>query len=365
MIGSEEGCAALLAGLPGMGPKRLSDLLAAWGPTDAWAHIRSGRARELGADLEALAAGWDRARVDADPAREAMRHAALGVAVLLRGGPGYPVALSGDIEAPAVLFAQGEVSTIEGPRVAIVGTRRCTGTGAGFARQLGRELAEAGVVVVSGLALGIDGASHRGVLDGAGPSWAGPVGVIGSGHDVVYPRRHGGLWRSVGERGVLLGEAPLGAPPAAWRFPARNRIIAALADLVVVVESHAAGGSMLTVSEAIDRGTQVMAVPGSIRNPASAGTNQLLAEGCHPARDTDDVLMALGLVPGGRRVSPDRRRAPDAVALSVLDAFDWEPATLEHLVLRTGLPIGQLSLSVHQLLEAGWIRSDGSFYERL
>ena len=248
-------------------------------------------------------------------------------------------------------------------RVAIVGTRRCTGAGAGFARELGRELTEAGVAVVSGLALGIDGASHRGVLDAGGR----PIGVVGSGLDVVYPSRHRDLWQRVADDGVLLSEAPLGARPAAWRFPARNRIIAGLADLVVVVESHAAGGSMHTVREAADRDIEVMAVPGSVRCPSAAGTNQLLADGCAPVRDVTDVLVALGL---SRRL-PSRRRRPQGRrpirrGKQVLAAFDWEPATLEHLAVRSGLALPDLALAAASpCSKPGWIEAAGGWYERV
>ncbi|MEO7571439.1 MAG: DNA-processing protein DprA, partial [Acidimicrobiales bacterium] len=246
-------------------------------------------------------------------------------------------------------------------RVAIVGTRRCTGGGAGVARELGRELTEAGVTIVSGLALGIDGAAHRGVLDAGGA----PVGVVGCGLDVVYPSRHRDLWAQVRSAGLLLSEAPLGVRPAAWRFPARNRIIAGLADLVVVVESHAKGGSMHTVREADDRAIQVMAVPGSVRSPSAAGTNQLLAEGCAPVRDATDVLVALGLSVATRAADADRRAKPDPTGQTVLAAFDWEPATLEHLVVRTGLRLPDLALTLEQLLAAGWVESAGGWYERV
>jgi DNA processing protein len=373
----EDGCAALLAGLPGMGPRRLTVLLDRWAPEEAWAHATSGDGRELAllrttappTDLASLAATWARAAASgrSDPVAVAQAHLAAGVAILRRGQTGYPSALADDIEPPAVLFVQGHLGVLDGPRVAIVGTRRCTGGGAGVARGLGRDLAAAGVAVVSGLALGVDGAAHRGVLDvvSDGPSVAGPVGVVGCGHDQPYPARHRDLWHAVAARGALVGEAPLGVRPAAWRFPARNRIIAALADLVVVVESHSAGGSLLTVKEAIDRGVEVMAVPGSVRSPAAAGTNQLLAEGCHPVRDADDVLLALGMVPGGRRVPSDRRPAPDAIGRALLEAFDWEPATLEHLALRTGRPIPELALALHGLEADGWVAGTGAWYERL
>ncbi len=222
------------------------------------------------------------------------------------------------------------------------------------------------MAVVSGLALGIDGAAHRGSIDHlATDAGAAPIGVIGCGHDLPYPDRHRALWAEVAARGVLLGEAPLGGRPVAWRFPARNRIIAALADIVVVVESHAVGGSLLTVREAIDRGVDVMAVPGSVRSPAAAGVNQLLAEGCHPVRDADDVLVALGMVPGGRRSGPDPRPPPDASEREVLEAFDWEPATLEHLALRTGRAVPDLALRLHRLETGGWITAQGPWYERV
>jgi DNA processing protein len=217
------------------------------------------------------------------------------------------------------------------------------------------------VGIVSGLALGIDGASHRGVLDAGGH----PIGVVGSGLDVVYPSRHRDLWARVSADGLLLSEAPLGARPTAWRFPARNRIIAGLADLVVVVESHAAGGSMHTVREAADRSIQVMAVPGSVRCPSAAGTNQLLADGCAPVRDATDVLVALGLSAASRASVADQRVQPDPVGERVLAAFDWEPATLEHLAVRTGLELPDLALAVQSLLDTGWIDAAGGWYERV
>jgi DNA processing protein len=344
------GCAALLAGLPNMGPRSLTEEIDRWGPVEAWARSPARAAGSSGAA--------------ADPRQVLRQHEERGVAILLRGDPDYPVELLDDLFPPPVLFARGDLSVLTAPRVAIVGTRRCTGAGAGIARALGRDLAAAGVAVVSGLALGIDGAAHRGALDDPEAPGA-PIGVIGCGHDLPYPPRHADLWEAVAARGALLGEAPLGTRPAPWRFPARNRIIAALADLVVVVESHAGGGSLLTVKEAMDRDIDVMAVPGSVRSPASAGTNQLLADGCHPVRDADDVLVALGMVPGGRRTGRDARTPPDAVGRAVLDAFDWEPATLEHLALRTGRGVPDLALALHRLEADGWVSAQGPWYERV
>ena len=180
------------------------------------------------------------------------------------------------------------------------------------------DLADAGVAVVSGLALGVDGAAQAGALDRGG---APVIGVVGSGLDVVYPRQHSALWRSIADAGLLVGEAPPGASPERWRFPARNRIIAAIADAVVVIESHARGGSLSTVDAALARDRTILAVPGSIRSPASDGTNDLLAQGAAPARDAGDVLVALGLVPLPAQrlaaVRPRHRRPGRAAGLVV------------------------------------------------
>ncbi len=373
------GCAALLAGLPGMGPRRLTALLDRWEPAEAWERATSGSVPRLhdpdgrpllagsnATSVASLLQAWRAAGAGADTTAVAAAHRAAGVAVLLRTDEGYPEALRADTEPPAVLFALGDLAVLHAPRVAVVGTRRCTGAGAGMARQLGRELASEGVVIVSGLALGIDGAAHRGVLDVRGePTAAPPVGVVGCGLDVVYPARHRDLWAAVAEAGVLLSEAPLGARPAAWRFPARNRVIAALADVVVVVESHAAGGSLHTVAEAEQRDRPVLAVPGSVRSPAAVGTNQLLADGCHPARDSADVLMALGLTPAVRRRTVDARSSPDPAGAALLDAFGWEPATFEQLAVRTGGPLAELAMTLETLVGQGWVAVDGGWYERV
>jgi DNA processing protein len=245
--------------------------------------------------------------------------------------------------------------------VAVVGTRRCTRYGREVAAELGEGLAAAGVAVVSGLALGIDAAAHVGALRGGAP----PIAVVGCGLDVVYPRANRGLWQQVAATGVVLGEWPLGVAPVAWRFPARNRLIAALADVVVVVESHDRGGSLSTVAEAARRDRPVMAVPGPVRSPASAGANRLLADGCAPVCGLDDVLVALGLSPGRRRPARERRPAPDADGAVVLDALGWQAASLEQLAVRTGLRIGALVVALERLRVLGWIDARDGWFERI
>ena len=339
------------AGATGDGPHRPAT--AVGGPAAAWARVLAG------ACGEALA----RAAAATSVAEVAEAHRRAGVTVHLLGADGFPAALAGDHEAPPVLLSFG-AAVPDGPRVGIVGTRRATGYGRDVARELGRELAAAGVGVVSGLALGIDGAAHEGALS-AGRAAAPPVGVVGSGLDVVYPRRHADLWRRVALAGVLLSEAPLGARPEPWRFPARNRLIAALADVLVVVESHAAGGSMHTVRAAAERGVTVMAVPGPVRSAASAGTNALLADGCPPARDTDDVLVALSLEARPRSAAVERRPEPAAEDAPVLAVLGWQPIGVDQVVEATGLAPSRVALSLVRLEQDGWARGQGGWWERV
>ncbi len=318
----DEAYAAALATLPGAGPRVLRRWLDDGAPGDVWSRLSAGTgappmvAAARSADVGAI---WSVHR----------RH---GITVCLRGRPPYPACLADDLEAPAVLFALGDPAAADHfPRVAVVGTRTPTRYGLGVAAQLGADLAAAGVAVVSGLALGIDGAAHEGaavvwegarspdrcdVSNGSQPAGATqdgapsigpapPLAVVAGGLDRAYPRRHALLWERVARSGAVLSEAPVGTADLGWRFPQRNRILAALAEVVVVVECHATGGSLHTVQAAVRRGVTVGAVPGSVRSPASAGTNDLLADGCIVVRDTTDVLVALGLA---RPIAP--RRSP-------------------------------------------------------
>ena len=310
-----------------------------------------------------LGAAWRTAAAAADVDGLWRAHLEAGVRVDVLGGDGYPAMVAADHEAPALLFSRGDAGALTaGRRVAIVGTRRCTRYGRDVAWELGRDLAAAGVTVVSGLALGVDGAAHAGALEaGGGP----PVAVVGSGLDVVYPRRHAGLWAAVAEAGLLLSEAPLGARPEPWRFPVRNRVIAAVSEVVVVVESHVTGGSRYTVEAAEARGRTVMAVPGPVRSPASAYTNTLLADGCPPARDAIDVLVALGLSTAHDPGVVDRRSPPGPVEARVLEALGWEAASLDDIVARAGLGPGQASLALARLQRDGWVGGAGGWWERI
>ena len=352
-----------LASLPAVGPARLRALLAIGRPAELWTSLQGPPLPELVevAGKWDLYEQWRRTALGLDVARLWSRHREYGVGVAALGTPGYPSALGGDLDPPAVVFHQGDPRVVQGPRVAIVGTRRCTRYGSDVAFELGRDLAMAGVGVVSGLALGIDAAAHAGALDAKG---APPIAVVGNGMDKVYPERNRTLWRTVAERGLLLGEAPLGAPPERWRFPARNRIIAALADVVVVVESHASGGAMHTVVEAAARNRTVLAVPGPVRSSASDGCHELLADGCAPCRNADDVLLALGI--SGVETAPlDFRPNPGKLGQQVLEALGWQPADAEQVKSRTGLTMVQVAEAVEELRAAGWVAVSGRWIEQV
>jgi len=358
---------AALAGLPGMGPARLSAILRRWPPDEAWEAVTAARAHldpVVAATVripELCASRWRTSAQDTDVAALWAAHGAAGVDVRAPGEPGFPPVLGADPEPPAVLFTRGHLGALDRPRVAIVGTRRCTWAGRSIAAELGAGLASAGVCVVSGLALGIDGAAHRGALATEG---APPVAVVGTGLDVVYPRRHADLWEAVAAAGAMVSEYPLGTRPEPWRFPARNRLVAALADVLVVVESHARGGSLHTVTAALERGVGVMAVPGPVRAAASAGTNALLVAGAAPVRDADDVLIALGL----DSAAACRRPPPDEVGLDPHEAIlladlRQSPATVEQLASRLDRSLAAVAVDLVRLEARGLVITSGSWWE--
>jgi DNA processing protein len=359
-LGPAEVAAATLVCLPDMGPSRLRTVLNRWpDPCTALRAVRDGRACDALLrdsqqsrvwEARALARSWARAARSLDLAPELARR---GTTVLLDGSADYPIC--DDVpDRPGVLLVEGSVpDVLARPRVAIVGTRSASVHGLTDARELGAFLAGCGVTVVSGLAIGIDGAAHVGALDAGG----GVVGVVATGLDVVYPRRHVVLFERVRSAGVLVSETGFGVGANRFRFPVRNRIIAALADVVVVVEATLRGGARITAEAALEYGRTVLSVPGSRRNPAAEGCNALLADGAHPLLDPDDVLVALGLTPGARRGwgAPAARATPQGDAARVLKACAGEAATVDQLASRTALPLPGVTIALFQLERQGWI----------
>ncbi len=356
-----------LVSLPSLGPLRARWLLGGGSAADVLDELRAGRLpvtlgpRPPGVTAD-LVTRWQAAALKVD-----LRSAAEGIErhrITLLGpdDPAWPFV--DDPDPPVLVLSQGDPALIgRRPAVGIVGTRQCTSIGREVAIRLGRELAEANVVVVSGLAAGIDGAAHRGALQVGGPV----VGVVGTGLDVIYPRVNESLWQQVRSQGALLTEAALGARATRWRFPARNRLIAALVDVLVVVESHRSGGSLSTATEAADRGRTVMAVPGSVLSPASEGTNRLLADGCPPACGADDVLLALEL-DGARAPEPSDHGSPSDVMEPVLGPLEARiveevaagACHLDRLVEATHSPITEVLAAVRQLDTRRVVTLEGS-----
>jgi DNA processing protein len=261
----------------------------------------------------------------------------------------YPDSLRDAADAPWALIGRGDPRLLEGLEpfgtVTIVGARRATSYGREIARELGQDLARAGMVVVSGLAFGIDACAHRGAIE-AGRT----IAVLGCGPDVAYPASHRSLWRRICECGLVLSEFPPGATPWRWTFPARNRIMAALAGMTVVVEAAARSGSLITTDLAADLGRDLGAVPGPVTSRASAGPNALLASGAHVVRDAQDVLDAL-LGPGRERLEPTLPDLdPDLEA--ALAAVEAGNSTCDAVATATGLtgPAAAAALSRLELL---------------
>ncbi|HUH16047.1 MAG TPA: DNA-processing protein DprA [Gaiellaceae bacterium] len=278
------------------------------------------------------------------------RLAARSVRFLARSDAEFPPLLRAIHDPPVGLFLRGAGSAelLRRPAVGIVGARACSPYGAQVARSLGRELAGAGLVVVSGLARGVDGEAHRGALEADGLT----VAVLGCGVDRDYPASNRELARRICERGLVVSEYAPGVEPAPWRFPARNRIIAGLAAATVVVEARERSGALITADLALEEGREVFAVPGEITSALSAGTNALLRQGATALTSPDDVLDALGL---------ERRAAiaPPAEAAAFLALL---PASADELARATGKEAGELAAELCELELAGLVREQEGVY---
>ena len=373
-VNSESSYAAALAALPLLGPHRLHKLLTRHIPSEAWAVIRGDYRAH--ASVEALFSreflGHKLRERATDEHLHTINEQCLksDIRTTFIGDLEYPAILAVDIAPPAVLFWCGDLGALSQRRVGIIGTRAATAAGRYMASQLGHDLAAQGIAVVSGLARGIDAWAHRGATNpslraGPGsPEIGRPIAVVASGLDVVYPRENTQLWRDAQNLGVVLSESPPGTPPEAFRFPLRNRILAALCEVLVVVESRVVGGSMITVEEAQKRDVMVMAVPGSPRTSSAAGTNLLLQQGCAPVVEVADILVALGL--DHRRCFPnifDPRHQPKDGDQRILDLFGNDAVTLDQLMVRTKIDLVTTALSLGRLEADGWVVNNGGWWE--
>ncbi len=292
-----------------------------------------------------------------------------GLQFVAHGTVGYPVQLGDLSHPPAGLFFKGDAGQLGAlllsPRITIVGTRRATAYGTRAAREFAAAFAARGIVVVSGMALGIDGRAHEAALDVGGLTAA----VLGSGADVAYPRRHRELYRLIAERGVVFSELPPGTAPSPWSFPHRNRLLAALGDAVVVIEGSLTSGAMQTAEQAAMLGRPVFAVPGSIYAEGQRGCNLLVRDGATPALDPDttveEFLLQTRIERGERRAreegharagrdGQDSFRELAAVGReAILEAIAEQPCSIDALVLRTGVTARHLSAALAELELAG------------
>jgi DNA processing protein len=275
-----------------------------------------------------------------------------------RGGSGYPPLLAELHDPPARLHLRGGPADIlSRPAVAVVGARSCSPYGAQVARELTRELAAAGIVVVSGLARGIDGEAHRGALAGGGPT----VAVLGCGIDRDYPRAHAELARRIAESGLVISEYPAGVEPAPWRFPARNRIVAGLAAATVVVEARERSGALITADFALELGRDVLAVPGEITSGLSKGTNDLIRQGATPLLTPGDVLEALGV----ERSSPPAPQGLSPEGKAVLEFLARGAApSLDEISRGTGVGSAEVAVALTELELAGLVAQGDGRYRR-
>ena len=278
--------------------------------------------------------------------------------VLTLGDSSYPPQLLESADPPLLLFAQGRLELRMAPAIAIDGSRNPTAQGADNARAFAAHLSQAGLTVVSGLALGIDGAAHEGGLTGRGAT----IAVMGTGADRIYPARHRTLAHRIAEHGLLLTEFPIGTPPLPENFPMRNRIIAGLARGTLVVEAALPSGSLSTARAAIESGREVFAIPGSIHSPQSRGCHALIKQGAKLVESADDVLGELDWqARPAMAPRPDEGPAHDPI----LDALGHDPATLDALGARTGLGAADLNARLLELELDGLVaRLPGGLFQR-
>lgn len=279
-----------------------------------------------------------------------------GIRFVGRSTPEFPRLLSAIHDPPVGLFVRGSGSLeiLADVSIAVVGARACSTYGAQVARTIGRELAAAGVVVVSGMARGVDGEAHRGALEADGIT----VAVLGCGVDRDYPAAHASLAREIADRGLVISEYAPGVEPAPWRFPARNRVIAGIARAVAVVEARERSGALITADLALDEGREVFAVPGEITSSLSAGSNGLLRLGAHVLTSSADVLDVLGIATPS--ASPNNELDPDARI--VFDALRDAAATVDELVRATGLPAAKIAPALSHLELAGLVAEGEGLY---
>ncbi len=338
----------------GLGGQSLRRLLAAFGlPQQVLAAGRAALAKIVSAEIAA------RILADADSlAVEAALEwaAAEGNAVLTLADGEYPQSLLETPDPPALLYLRGRRELLARPGLAVVGSRNATPQGMSNAERFARAFSAAGLTIVSGLALGIDAAAHRGGLDAAGST----IAVLGTGADILYPQRNRALGERIAREGLIVSEFPLGTPPHGANFPRRNRVISGLARGCLVVEAALASGSLITARLAAEQGREVFAIPGSIHSPHAKGCHALIKQGAKLVESAEDLLQELGLI--GTVAQPT---AIDPVVPGLLAHLGYDPCDIDTLCARSGLTAAAVSAMLLQLELDGKVASlPGGLYQR-
>lgn len=338
----------------GIGPTRLKALLDVFGDLESAWNAGPEALKAAGLDARSLAALLD-ARRTLDLEAELAAVAARGWHVLTWDDASYPARLREIAAPPPLLYVWGEVAANDRWAAAVVGTRRPTHYGLSVARELAEALAASGVTVVSGLARGIDATAHQAALEAGGRTLA----VLGSGLDRLYPPEHRALAEAIAARGAVLSDYPPDTAPESGNFPPRNRIIAGLALVVVLVEAGEASGALITADFATEQGREVFAVPGNITSPASRGTNRLIRAGARPLLVVDEVLEALNLDVVARQEAVSESLPEDPTEARLLQMLGGEPVHIDELRARCGLPAAEVGASLAMLELKGRARQVG------
>jgi len=346
---------------PGLGASTVRSLLTQFGLPEA---VLARKRAELAplvspAALEAL----DSPRLADRVARALDWASGAGHWIVTLADQTYPRALLEIADPPPLLYAHGRVELLQQPALAVVGSRNATAQGEANAGQFAAALSKAGFTIVSGLALGIDAAAHRGGL--AGPSST--IAVLGTGIDIVYPTRNAELALEISRQGVLLSEFPLGTPAAAQNFPRRNRLISGLSRGCLVVEAALPSGSLITARSATDQGRDVFAIPGSIHSPLSKGCHALIKAGAKLVESADDVLDELaGFRPSGYANTAASTAQQGAPATGLLAVMGHDPVDVDSLCERAGLSAEQVASELLRLELDGRVAAlPGGLYQRL
>jgi DNA processing protein len=339
--------------VPGISPQQQHQLLRRFGGADAVLAARRGDLEELlgTSGAAALAKGPDPRLLEATERWLARP----GCRVIGLGDAEYPELWKHIAVPPCAFYVEGRAELLNATCIAIVGSRNATPRGERDAFEFARALSERGLVVASGLALGIDASAHHGALAGAGST----IAVMGTGPDRIYPKPNAALARDIAQRGCLVTEFPAGTPPLERNFPRRNRLISGLARGVLVVEAAYPSGSISTARSAVEQNRDVFAIPGSIHSPFSKGCHWLIKQGAKLVESVGDVLQELGLE------APKEREedAPDADP--VLEAMGFAPVTMDHIAERAGLDAATLAARLSSLEIEGRVQSlAGGWFQR-